>query len=29
LVVTVGGIAIVLIYGPIVWRRMGGKIRVE
>jgi cytochrome d ubiquinol oxidase subunit II len=29
LTVTIGGIAILLIYGPIVWRRMGGKVRVE
>jgi cytochrome bd ubiquinol oxidase subunit II len=29
LTVTLGGIAIVAIYGSLVWRRMGGKIRVE
>ncbi len=29
LTVTLAGILIVLIYGSIVWRRMGGKIRVE
>jgi cytochrome d ubiquinol oxidase subunit II len=29
LTVTIGGIAILSVYGPIVWRRMGGKVRVE
>ncbi|HEY6327097.1 MAG TPA: cytochrome d ubiquinol oxidase subunit II [Candidatus Cybelea sp.] len=29
LTVTVAGIVIVGIYSPLVWRRMGGKIRVE
>jgi cytochrome d ubiquinol oxidase subunit II len=29
LTVTLGGIAILSIYGPLVWRRMGGKLRVE
>lgn len=29
LTVTLAGIAIVAVYGSIVWRRMGGKIRVE
>jgi len=29
LTVTIGGIAILSVYGPIVWRRMGGKLRVE
>lgn len=29
LTVSLVGIVAVLIYGPIVWRRMGGKIRVE
>ena len=27
--VTIGGIVVVAIYGSIVWRRMGGKVRVE
>lgn len=29
LTVTIAGIVIVAIYSPLVWRRMGGKIRVE
>ncbi len=29
LTVTLGGIVVVVIYGTFVWRRMGGKIRVE
>jgi cytochrome bd-type quinol oxidase subunit 2 len=29
LTVTLGGIVIVGIYTPIVWRRMGGKLRAE
>jgi cytochrome d ubiquinol oxidase subunit II len=29
LTVTIAGIVIVGIYSPVVWRRMGGKIRVE
>ncbi len=29
LAVNVAGIAVVAIYAPIVWRRMGGKVRVE
>lgn len=29
LTVTLAGIAIVAVYGSVVWRRMGGKIRVE